>query len=1659
MKHTGLKLSLAGMLPGLLLLFAIPLNGQSGPSLVLSEPPSWNGFSVNATVTAGFREHSGPGVVSTTDTRALLITSFGRSPGEILAMTPAEAQFLPGTGAAKDRARIKTDFAYHVGSATIPDSFSFNIDSSTSAMNALHNFGAGPVPADAFVEVEIKLTTSAPITGATLRLPGLPSLTAPAPSVESLTATFTGPVDGFSLPGHPAIDYPLTLPSVPPATPGRTQFTYTLTYSITTPFGSDPDMSYRIRGGAAGPPLAPVPALSEAGESVRLEMPVVELEKLIYDPGDPIRARVRFAEAADLPAHQRVLLACPETGDFEFPSLSTPNPGEPRDTLSLPIELQAAGDPTPNDGKLTVPKGGKFVAILYYTLSNRIGQGDPTLGIKPGNPFYSADFALVHTPTVLGVSVVVTPEIALSEDEDTPPEIGRRLGTIGIEGLPGIVQIASDDLAFYPGPADRKFPSPTDRLNAFLDRTGSTVIATDADYASQNQAPQWLLCRLSDDPAATAARAERIKNLPQLLALCGIAGTLHASNERTLATLATGLELWLEGYNCAINPRLQFHGDLSAPEGTFTAHPAVGSFNDSMLSPSHHYDDPLQELRRTFAEAAMQDSDANLVRTAFLDLGFAPNPDFRGFPRDIPQFNAQTGATGPGAAEGTTGWAFGPASGAGKWHGNGTVTVAGGVFGNRYGFAGSGGQMMQPMLYLMGGMQFAFEAGNLIERAVADGADLINISAGFPCRILSVLGPIGICSEDDRAALIAQINLLVAAANALICGTAPLIDVFLPGLGAFTCGLSTTASATLLSTFFQSLFASSALGNPRQTMERGIRAATAAGVPIVVSAGNRYDFESSLGELAVLFHEDNSSADDWEVIPAVIPEVISVGAVFPVAPYANIQFHGRSVDLWAPTNQPWLAPPFEVDTPSSIRPSDHIVYTNTGTSFSAPFVTGIVCQMMAVNPSLQRSRASASQRATLVTRLTGLLTSSATAPGTHPSVPASDPANPDVGVRGRLVHAWRAREAARADAGLPALDALGYNPRFARHDDENGPRARDEDSIANIGAISSPFTPRIGGLHHNDFDTYFLRLSQAGGNIPEATFRISVPDSTGPPPVLYNWDNPIRQSGAAGGETFYDFRLTGCEWHIIRLSTRPISSIRPGDSPLRSNDVLYKLQFLSYSSRLPALADFYDSTPGGNNTPESARNIHPASWVDHPGPPSIICSAGSKRLTISSTTLHGCEDVDWYRIPRWDGFDPASADWSHLQVTLSPPRPGVRLQLYREVVVSGTTQVEHTGAIGNGGADGVSVNGNANSLPLLLKVDGSTSESFDIVINHCITDSTFIDRARDAQRARGAQNPYELFEIIRQLRFTDFSVPRGFGLPETSDVLKFNWPRDAAGRSMLGQIHLVHHTGGPLRLRASPMAPDASIRFDFFDMNGFNVGSAATTDLSDTDEDIPEGGFFPMSAPMDLEFKFQPAGTYLLAISGFKLLDSWDFLLGSSMTLPDHPSAETPFAKSPLTQIQPLDADLFGAGLKLTRLSDRFGFSLQRGSLASFKLPEKSLALIEYSIDGVHWTEGGPVIPGSNLETLLPPPGGFARIRSLGPDPQILALSETPTLHLAFSTEPGSSYIIERSTDLDFWFRDSAFVIRGDGSTHSYPIFIGPDREFFRASEVFETGP
>ncbi len=217
----------------------------AAPSLLLSPQPGWNGWTVEATVKAGFREHGGgAGEDAGTDTKFLSIAPFSVAPGAVLTMPAASVSRLPAEGAAKDKAQGSLGFTYNVGTAATPDAFSFTIDSTTSAMTAKHNFGAGLVPADAFFECELTLRTFAPLAADSfITIPAMPALISPL--TETMGATVIAPVAGFRLPGMPAVDYPITLAA------GQS-FTYTLNYSIVTPYGEDPHITYTLSGGAGG---------------------------------------------------------------------------------------------------------------------------------------------------------------------------------------------------------------------------------------------------------------------------------------------------------------------------------------------------------------------------------------------------------------------------------------------------------------------------------------------------------------------------------------------------------------------------------------------------------------------------------------------------------------------------------------------------------------------------------------------------------------------------------------------------------------------------------------------------------------------------------------------------------------------------------------------------------------------------------------------------------------------------------------------------------------------------------------------------------------------------------------------------------------------------------------------------------------------------------------------------------------------------------------------------------------------------------------------------------------------------------------------------------------------------------------------------------------
>ncbi|MBM3879717.1 MAG: hypothetical protein FJ387_08360 [Verrucomicrobia bacterium] len=1516
--------------------------GHAGSSLLLSEPPGWNGWSVTASVKAGFRKAGTAVEDAVTATQSLVIAPFDRRPGETVRLPRAAASLAPTAGAAKDKAEGAVEFTYYVGAAAEVDRFELALPTTTSAVSARHSFGGPPEPADAFVECELRIETAFPVTGA-LRLPDLPALAHAGTSTQSLLALVEGPVAGFFHPGDAGVDYPLTLDGAP----GRRTFRYQLTYSIVTPFGRDPVTSYRLVGTAAGPSPAPERAASAAEESVRREMPVVKLDRLVYAALAPISATVAFQAAGDVASHNTLVWVCPASGDIEKSTLSAT--ANPLVQIAAPVPLESAGAPTRFDGKLHVPPGESFAAIYPYALSQRITP-DVAAGLKPTEPFVSADWGMALDPAAAAVTVQLTPGIALGGAEEEAPSAGmKRTGTLAIEGLPGIVQIASAELVFAPRDAAQ--------AAEFAARAGAVEADTDAVWQGPNATPVWRRYAMLDTPAAEAQRQARVAYLPQMLALTGRVGTLHASNPRVLGLFATALELWIEGFNCAVNPRLLTDGQLQALEGSGFASifagvtPAIPDLFDSMTSPFPHLDDPRQNLRDLWAEAAMQDSDGETINVAFIDSAFAPNPDFRGYPDDIPQFNMETGERGPHVAEHPESPVLVRSQ---VWHGNGTVAVAAGVMGNRYGVAGVGGQLVQPMLYYMGTRAFAFEMGQAMELAVRDGADVINISAGYPCRILGILGPVRICSEEERAALGAHIAALVATSTGAICGLGAGLDFFLPGAGSAACASATATGVTAVTALFDALFLNSALGDPRHAMERGVATARAAGVPVVASAGNQIDW-SALGEWVGLFESGNFRADEWEQVPGVIPDVICVSATTPQPPYPNRQMFGPTVDLWAPEGQPIMLPRDQADpSHENVAPDAQVILDFFGSSASAPFVSGIIAHMMAVNPALDPHRATPEQRGEIVGTVTRLLRESATAPGSIPEVPASLEGDPEVARRGLLVNAYAARAAARNLAGVPALDAGGFNGRLAR----------------------------------------------------------------------------------------FDVRLSGS------------SAWAPGASPLRRADVLYRLTFHDFASVPGAESDAYDRREPNNDTPEGAVDLSPSSWVPLSGSPSVFCSTASRILRVQRLTLHGCGDVDWFRLQPWAGYDPARASWGTLRAELQPRMPGVRLQFFEEVAEGDPLHLEPTPAIGDGGGLGVEINPDAHPLPLLLKVEGSAATEFDLVVTFCIPSTSFTEAAAGGSSARsGRSGAFEFWEALRELRLIRLYGPIEFDRDFTEEIVRFNWPTDMAGRSLRGQLFLLNHTGGPLRLGAVPGGPGASIRLDFSTTDGTPVGSAATRDLQATDGEAPDLFYFPQSAPFVFETKAQPPGDYLLAVSGFRLSDAWTFTLGAAQTLPGYPNVEGIGAgqwPSPVPINQPA-APRADSGPDRLR-GGAFRLEPVHALALEFPVQEGQAWRVEYSMDGKNWTENGPALlpfgTGMTSQTVFPPANGFWRLRSFWPRRVMDVPAAARLPYFALPTEPGRAYASETSEDFEFWLLGTPQP--GDGRVFLFSLPKFGDRNFLR---------
>lgn len=229
----------------------------SAYSILLNAPPGWNGFAFSGSITTGFRETGGPGLMLSTNEFFTLIYPDGplSFPNAMSTNTLAFTNY-PTSGLAKDMSGATLDFVWTTGTPdpSSTDKFDVRIQATNSAELAFVDFGSGPVQADAVVRAKFVVESAWPLTtayGPTLELPAMGDLTTVSPNVESMGAVATiGPFGGPAtvtytrVPGDPAITIPLELAEFD-------FFRYELNYDLVTPFGTDPGIDYSFSGGAA----------------------------------------------------------------------------------------------------------------------------------------------------------------------------------------------------------------------------------------------------------------------------------------------------------------------------------------------------------------------------------------------------------------------------------------------------------------------------------------------------------------------------------------------------------------------------------------------------------------------------------------------------------------------------------------------------------------------------------------------------------------------------------------------------------------------------------------------------------------------------------------------------------------------------------------------------------------------------------------------------------------------------------------------------------------------------------------------------------------------------------------------------------------------------------------------------------------------------------------------------------------------------------------------------------------------------------------------------------------------------------------------------------------------------------------------------------------
>ncbi|MEK6281809.1 MAG: S8 family serine peptidase [Acidobacteriota bacterium] len=1170
----------------------------------------------------------------------------------------------------------------------------------------------------------------------------------------------------------------------------------------------------------------------------------VRLNQIFYGPGNSMSVTVTVADASLINKdNQRVFVSSPDSKDVEdLPLKPTADPRVYLAAKPLIVEpALGAAEAKKLDGTLTLRPNEMFAALFVLTDSFAPNENSKGQVI--------ADFGVMEDKNFATAQVSVDPRIALTDDEKQVPAGGKRIGTLALKSGQ-IVQVPLNEVIAAPRDGQE--------LEQFLEETNGKILSDDS-VPTQKSKPKSFLVQVDNMTAD-------VIHLPQLRALFGEKETLIASSPEALRIYALAMQYNLEGFHVALNPRLQYMDAPSTRDGMRGGTP-LDAMSEGAAQLSDSFADPIFGLRQAWAYLALWDKDTARIPVAFLDQGFAPNYDFRGYPYDIFQRDLAGDRSGPESAVGppTVGNSL---VGQRSWHGTGVVTVAGGLLNNGYGAAGTGGQVVQPMLYKMGLLTYAFEIGRGIRMAVDDGAAIINISAGYPCRILSILGSDDLCNTGGRAIFCAKVSAVVAAAAALTCAAAAAAMGWIPFVGAAVaavlCAVAITAATVVVAACWGLVLAGDIFRGP---MEEGVQYALDHGVLVVASAGNKMRPES-VGALASIVDLNNHSVDDWQTIPAVLPGVICVGAADAALPYANRHFFGSRVDIWAPITSLYFHPSTldSMGTPET-QVIDDPFYDGAaritdggfgGTSAAAPYISGIIAMMMAVNPNLNPHTPLAEEETGRIPgRIRDMLVSSATPASAAALAPSPTASRDEVMHRRNLVNALAAVKLASRDV-IHDFGPAGYDTSLGF--DETGPTSSSvvmatsdygpvTGTILTIPASGSP-----GGVRFMDTDGFLWRTPAVPGVYDGGRVRLTLP--------LREIYGDVRINGQPGV-----LISGGVDEQVWEYSIPPLfedSTFGMTVAGFGLSDSVYKLQFFAATYAPAGLPDRFEGPAMGNDDRAHAVPLGEGEFGWREVSARVV-EEHAYELVVPDLNFNRRDDQDWFSVSVPDSWLPRTCDICSPTLTISaePSSRATQIAVYNSADVfirEGSSPVvlscEDYGF---------------GRFPLKFVVPSpGRPVSYSLRLRWSIPLNRVCDLARRLAESRtdgsvgggGSYSPFPRPEDLIGSQAIEYRATRARqGDPS---------PVDPAGRILKPELYRLDWRGGSAFRLEGLVTRGESLLLRLYDMNGQLHAQSATPDLVKELKLKAQPKQNVDTTSLLLEASQLPAGYYFLSVSNAK---------------------------------------------------------------------------------------------------------------------------------------------------------------------------------------------